>query len=66
MQGGAVLGGDGVHACNGVKGFSWEDNGGAVGEDGEDTEGEAETVEKWRWTAECIRGGELHAVADEP
>jgi len=51
--------------CDGVEGLSWEDDFGAVGEGGEEAEGQAEAVEERGRAAECVGWGEGHAGADE-
>ena len=56
---------DGGEAEEGVEGFD-DDEGGAVGEDGHDAEGDAETMEEGHLEAELVGGGEALAVADAP
>lgn len=54
-----------MRGCDGVEGFGWKHDFGAVAEGREEPEGEAEAVEERGWAAEGVGGGEGHAGADE-
>lgn len=65
MYGGAPFIGDGVQYGMRLESFAGEDNLGAVRDDGEHAEDEAEAMEKRRWTTEDVEVVEFHPIADK-
>lgn len=65
MYGGALFIGDGVQHDMRLESLAGEDNLGAVRDDSEHAQDEAETMEERRWTTEDVKVVKFHPIADK-